>query len=199
MRPSVPVGRPPPSFFQCPPPSSVRYTALAGPPSISRHGSRCLSYSAAYSVCGAWRSITRSTAPVSSFAYSTLVQCRPPSLVLKTPRSAFLENRCPSAATYTTSGLRGSITMRAMCCESARPIACQVLPPSLVLKTPRPEYELRALALSPVPTQTVFGSLGAIASAPMDSTPALSKTGVQVTPPFVVFHTPPLRSPIQMV
>src|SRR6185312_8483371 len=89
--------------------------------------------------------------------------------------------------------------MRAMCWESVSPIACQVLPPSVVLNTPLPEYELRALALSPVPTQTMFGSLWATASAPMDSTPALSNTGSQVTPPLVVFHTPPLRSPIQMV
>jgi hypothetical protein len=29
----------------------------------------------------------------------------PPSVVRNTPRSSFLENRCPIAATYTTSGV----------------------------------------------------------------------------------------------
>src|SRR5690348_6122121 len=41
--------------------------------------------------------------------------------------------------------------------------------------------------------------LGATATAPMDGTPALSNTGSQVTPPLVVFHTPPLRAPTQIV
>jgi len=41
----------------------------------------------------------RSTAPIRSSTKSTLVQLFPPSVVLKTPRSAFSEKRWPMAAT----------------------------------------------------------------------------------------------------
>src|SRR5690242_2854778 len=41
--------------------------------------------------------------------------------------------------------------------------------------------------------------LGATAIAPIEGTPTLSNTGSQVTPPLVVFHTPPLREPTQIV
>jgi hypothetical protein len=40
---------------------------------------------------------------------------------------------------------------------------------------------------------------GAIAMSPIAATPALSNTGSQLTPPLVVFHTPSLRCPTQMV
>ena len=55
------------------------------------------------------------------------------------------------------------------------------------------------MAWSPVPTQTMRPSLGAIAIAPIAATPVLSNTGSHVTPPFVVFHTPPLRVPTHSV
>src|SRR5258706_10913229 len=48
---------------------------------------------------------------------------------------------------------------------------------------------------SPVPTQTVCGSLGSIAIAPIDCTGALSKTGRKVVPPSPDFQTPPLAAP----
>jgi len=40
-----------------------------------------------------------SVAPVSASTYNTLVHVRPPSIVLKTPRSVFDPHRCPPAAT----------------------------------------------------------------------------------------------------
>ena len=51
------------------------------------------------------------------------------------------------------------------------------------------------IQLSPVPTQTVFGSFGSMAMAPIDCTGCLSNFGVNVVPPFVDFHTPPLAAP----
>src|ERR1700722_12811939 len=52
---------------------------------------------------------------------------------------------------------------------------------------------------SPVPAQIVFGACGSMASAPMDSTASLSKTGLNVVPPFDDFHTPPLAAPTYTV
>ncbi|MEO5568734.1 MAG: hypothetical protein ABIR92_09590, partial [Gemmatimonadaceae bacterium] len=48
---------------------------------------------------------------------------------------------------------------------------------------------------SPVPTQTMFGSLGATVTEPTDETTSLSKIGSQWVPPSVVFHNPPLAAP----
>jgi hypothetical protein len=62
--------------------------------------------------------------------------------------------------------------MRPMVWVFSSPIAFQVLPPSVDLKIPRPgESELRELT-SPVPNQTWFVSLGAIASMPPEITPS---------------------------
>src|SRR5256885_13228416 len=44
---------------------------------------------------------------------------------------------------------------------------------------------------SPVPTQTTFGSEGAIATPPIDCEVCPSKIDSQYTPPSVVFHSPP--------
>src|SRR5580693_3403300 len=52
---------------------------------------------------------------------------------------------------------------------------------------------------SPVPAQIVFGACGSMASAPMDCTASLSKTGLNVVPPFDDFHTPPLAAPTYTV
>ena len=68
-----------------------------------------------------------------------------------------------------------------------------VRPASADLYDPSPEYELRALYDSPVPTQTTFGADGATATAPIDDTFWLSKIGSKVVPLFVVFQTPPFR------
>src|ERR1051325_1250120 len=60
------------------------------------------------------------------------------------------------------------------------------------------ETEFR-IQLSPVPTHTIFGSLGSIAIAPIDWTSCLSNFGANVVPPFVDFHTPPLAAPTYTV
>src|SRR5215510_2065200 len=60
------------------------------------------------------------------------------------------------------------------------------------------ETEFR-IQLSPVPTQTIFGSFGSIAIAPIDCTRSLSNFGVNVLPPFIDFHTPPLAAPTYTV
>jgi hypothetical protein len=48
---------------------------------------------------------------------------------------------------------------------------------------------------SPVPTQTMSGWDWLMAMAPMPLTRWSSKIGVQVVPPLVDFHTPPVAAP----
>jgi hypothetical protein len=48
---------------------------------------------------------------------------------------------------------------------------------------------------SPVPAQTIVGSDGATAIAPIAVTGRLSETGTQRMPPSVVFQTPPDAAP----
>ena len=75
--------------------------------------------------------------------------------------------------------------MRVMRSESARPISCQLSPPSLLLYRPVPtEVELRVHG-SPVPTQTVSGSCGSMRMAPMRSESS-RPTFFQFSPPSVV-------------
>src|SRR5213082_1025333 len=66
-------------------------------------------YMAPYTTFGSPGSPARSMAPMSGLLYRTFVQVRPPSLERKTPRSALGPYACPSAATSTTSGFRGSM------------------------------------------------------------------------------------------
>src|SRR5438445_9750536 len=56
------------------------------------------------------------------------------------------------------------------------------------------EAEFRVHA-SPVPTQTIFSFDGSRATAPIDWTGCLSKTGLKVVPPSWLFQTPPLAAP----
>ena len=51
------------------------------------------------------------------------------------------------------------------------------------------------MKLSPVPTQTTFGSDGARAMAPIDWAGWSSKIGFQCVPPSVDFQTPPEAAP----
>jgi len=75
----------------------------------------------------------------------------------------------------------------------------QVSPPSPERQMPFPtETELR-VQLSPVPTQTTFGSEGSNATAPIDWTPCLSKTDLNVVPPSTDFQTPPEAAPTNNV
>src|ERR1041385_472654 len=60
---------------------------------------------------------------------------------------------------------------------------------------PSPIETLLRTQLSPVPAHTTLGLVGSVATAPMDCTAALSKTGLKVVPPFADFHTPPLAEP----
>ena len=71
----------------------------------------------------------------------------------------------------------------------------QVFPASSNLYTPSPCEMLQRMQASPVPTYKMFGSDAATATLPIDDTACLSKIGVHVIPPFVVFHTPPAAAP----
>ena len=65
-------------------------------------------------------------------------------------------------------------------------------PPSVDLKMPSPHDDDWRLLFSPVPAQTRFGSVGAMAISPTDEVLSWSKTGVNVTPLFVVLWMPPV-------
>src|SRR5437660_4282638 len=164
--------------------------ALSGPPPLKPKGVRRRSYAAAYKVSGLSGSMATSLTPVSSLIFSTCDQVLPPSAVLYTPRSGFAPHKCPSAATYTTSGFFGWITIRPMCRVASSPIFFQVFPPSRDLYAPSPQEELGRLFGSPVPTHTIDGSDGAIAMSPIVDTPSSSNIGSHVVPLLVVFQTP---------
>src|ERR1700704_2695983 len=64
---------------------------------------------------------------------------------------------------------------------------------------PLPIDTLFRVHASPVPAQIVLGACGSIATAPMDCAASLSKTGLNVGPPFEDFQTPPLAAPTYTV
>src|SRR5436309_15692517 len=64
---------------------------------------------------------------------------------------------------------------------------------------PSPTETLLRSQDSPVPTQTISGFEGSIATAPIDCTSWRSKTGLNVVPPFTDFQTPPLAEPANIV
>src|SRR5687767_12443518 len=64
---------------------------------------------------------------------------------------------------------------------------------------PSPIETLLRVHDSPVPTQMTLGLVGSMVTAPMDCTDCLSKTGLNVVPPFMDFHTPPLAAPMNSV
>src|SRR5437870_5323926 len=82
--------------------------------------------------------ISRSVAPVLSEMNNTFRQVLPPSVVLKTPRSALGLNALPCAATYATFAFTGSMRTAPIWPASYSPRSDQVRPPSVVLYTPRP-------------------------------------------------------------
>src|SRR4051812_44088287 len=138
--------------------------------------------------------------PVRSFAPALINdQVAPPSVVLYKPRSGPAFQIGPTAATYTVFAFRGSTTMRPMCCVFSRPINFQVSPPFVDLKTPPPGSIVLRVFGSPVPAQTMFVSVGAIASTPIEMTDLSSNTGRQVTPLFVVFQMPPAAAATKTV
>src|SRR6266436_3479765 len=87
----------------------------------------------------------------------------------------------------------------AMRSEFGSPMLIQLSPPSVDLYTPLPMDTLLRVQDSPVPTQMVFGACGSMATAPIDCAASLSKTGLNVVPPFEDFHTPPLAAPMYTV
>src|SRR6266705_2909750 len=97
------------------------------------------------------------------------------------------------------SGPVGWMTMRPMARVSPRPIFVQLLPPSVDLYTPSPQYWERRLFFSPVPTQRMLLSEGATARSPTVSLPRPLETDCQVMPPLVVFQTPPPAAPMYHV
>src|SRR5437899_12844194 len=108
-----------------------------------------------------------SLTPVSSLIFSTCDQVLPPSAVLYTPRSGFAPHKCPSAATYTTSGFFGWITLGPLCPIAWTLIFFPGFPSSIYLYAPSPQDDLCRFFVSPVPTHTIHGSDGAIAMSPM--------------------------------
>ena len=63
------------------------------------------------------------------------------------------------------------------------------------LNAPQPREIWLRRKLSPVPAQTVLGSDGAMARAPMEETGWSSKIGSQWVPPSDVFQIPPDAAP----
>src|SRR5882724_1501495 len=118
-------------------------------------------------------------------------QVLPPSVVLNNPRSPPGPQSGPCAATYTMFESFGSMAILPMCSDVFRPTFFQLLPASSERYRPLPYETLRWLLFSPVPTQTVKGFFGSRAIAPIENDPSLSKTGVQVAPLLIVFHTLP--------
>ena len=96
--------------------------------------------------------MTTSTAPTFSPLYSTFFQLAPPSVDLKTPRSAFGAYRCPIAATNSTFAFLGSTAIFPMCCVSASPMCFQLFPASMDLYIPLPNPTESRSVLSPLPT-----------------------------------------------
>ncbi len=56
---------------------------------------------------------------------------------------------------------------------------------------PSPKWALRWLVFSPVPTQTMFESLGSRTTQQSVNDPCSSKMGVKVMPRLVVYQRPP--------
>src|SRR2546429_1382444 len=112
------------------------------------------------------------------------------------PRSGFMPQRWPRAATYTISGFVGWITTRPIARESFKPILVHFAPRSVDLYTPSPHHWERRLFFSPVPAHTTFVSDGATARSPIVSTPRPSETDCHVIPPLEVFQTPPPAAPM---
>src|SRR5687767_10973781 len=143
-------------------------------------------------VGSSWMSIT----PVESFTNSVLLNVRPPSVVLNSPRFGLAWNGFPNTPRYATLELRQSSSMLAMC-SSRKPRKSHVRPPLVVFHNPSPCAVLPRMQVSPPPTQTMSGLRGSTAIAPMVPPKWRSLIGVQVSPPSVVFMTPPPVVPNQ--
>src|ERR1035437_3210334 len=152
-------------------------------------------YMEAYMTSGSAYEIRTSLAPVSASPLITARQLFPPSVVLKRPRSPPGPKSGPVAATNTTSGFLGSMTILLMCFDSRRPTCANVFPPSVDLYSPSPHDVLCRLFDSPVPIHTTFGLDCCTATAPIESRPRSCRSGVNCAPLLVVFQTPPCAVP----
>ena len=86
-----------------------------------------------------------------------------------------------------------------MCFESLSPTLANVLPPSVDFHTPSPHDVVWRLFASPVPTHTTSGFCCETATSPIASSPLVCKSGVNVAPLLVVFHTPPCAVPTYQI
>src|SRR5258705_4131948 len=135
MRPMTPDGSPVARVISVhvSPPSVDLKRPEPGPPLDIVYSFRKASHSAAYITLGVVRLKAMSIAAVLSSRYRTFFHVRPPSVDLKTPRSAFGTECFPNAATNTISGFDGWIRILEMFSDAAKPTFVQVLPPSLDL------------------------------------------------------------------
>lgn len=78
----------------------------------------------------------------------------------------------------------------------SRPRRSHVFPAFADRKMPHPMEMWLRMNVSPVPAQTMLGSEGASAKAPIEATGCSSKIGFQWTPPSVVFQIPPEAAPV---
>src|SRR3990172_3195359 len=132
-------------------------------------------------------------APVLSETYSVFFQVRPPSVVLKTPRSVFRLKRSPYAATQTVFGSVGWMRTAPICPALYRPANVHDWPPSVDLNTPRPVETLLRTPSEAVPIQITSGAASKATTEHMEPTGTLpSVSGTQDSPPSVVRKSPPL-------
>src|SRR5256712_13607317 len=122
------------------------------------------------------------------------VPCPPPSVDLKIPPPGPPDTSCHGLrcacqkAAYTTSGLLGSRTRSEIPVESLRNNTLfHVLPPSVVLYTPRSAFGPKACPWAP--THTMSGLAGCTRTREICCVSA-SPTKAQVLPPSVVLNTP---------
>src|ERR1017187_8018823 len=171
------------------PPSVVLYSPRSPPPFHRGPGA------ATYTTLESRGSMMTSLHPVYS---PTLIrlgdQVLPPSVVLYSPRSPPPFHRGPGAATYTTLESRGSMmtSLHPVYSPTLIRLGDQVLPPSVVLYSPRspPPFHRGPGAA----TYTTLESRGSMMTSlhPVYS-PTLIRLGDQVLPPSVVLYSP--RSP----
>src|SRR3954463_12748717 len=83
-----------------------------------------------------------------------------------------------------------------MASELPKPTCVHVLPASVDLYTPSPGRMLPRMHDSPIPIQTTSGFVSDTATAPTEALCSCpSVTGIQFSPPSVVFHNPPPVAP----
>src|SRR4051812_9190967 len=106
---------------------------LPGPPLDIVYSSRNASHIAAKMIFGFFGSIEMSIAAVLLSRNSVRFHVLPPSVLLYTPRFSLGALSLPNAATYTMSGLVGSMRIFEMTGESSNPMCTHVLPASVDL------------------------------------------------------------------